>query len=113
MLLVVSTLTSVIFFLAWIDNVSIAVQWYSDIGLQKHRPADAGQADQIRIIEEEITGSKYSGPFPAFDFLSVDLSTVSTFIPFFGFLLVALGFLSILAKRMSRTTSRFSAHTTA
>lgn len=98
LLLVVCTVISIVSFMAWVDNISITCQWYSSIGLEYKHTGTVTDED-IKNAEDEIRGVKYSGPFPSLDFLSVDLSTVSTFIPFFGFLLMAVGFLRILRKK--------------
>ncbi|MDR4509980.1 MAG: MotA/TolQ/ExbB proton channel family protein [Candidatus Brocadiaceae bacterium] len=56
--------------LAWYNNLSIAMQW----------------------APVNIQGVVYRGSIPWLDWCCVDFSTISTFIPFFGFLLITLGF---------------------
>lgn len=60
--------------LAWYNNVSVAAQW---------NPSTGYSAD-------------YHGPIPWLDWSSVDFSTVSTFIPFFGFVLITIAFVRLL-----------------
>ena len=65
---------------AWINNLVIAAKWYTAMSNGK--------------LLTDI-----SGPFPFFDFACVDMSGISTFIPFFGFLLVTIGVLKIKRKQ--------------
>lgn len=100
---------TVIGFLAWINNISIAREWYNDL--------KKGELYQITTKSENennggnlTSGSKiYSGPIPIFDEVSkVDTSTVATFVPFFGCLLIVVGFYRIAtAKKGSHASEYF------
>jgi hypothetical protein len=69
--------------LAWFNNICIVRLWYLDLTSPEWSLTVA-------------SGKTYSGPIPALDWSAVDFSTVSTFIPFFGFLMITLGFLRII-----------------
>ena len=69
--------------LAWFNNICIVRLWYLDLTSPEWSLTAA-------------SGKTYSGPIPILDWSAVDLSTVSTFIPFFGFLMITLGFFRIL-----------------
>jgi len=60
--------------LAWYNNVCVAAQW---------NPTSGYSTD-------------YNGPISWLDWTSVDFSTISTFIPFFGFVLISIGFVRLL-----------------
>lgn len=90
LLFLFSLAMTVIAGLAWFNNICIVRLWYLDLT----SPAWSLTA---------TAGKNYNGPIPALDWSAVDLSTVSTFIPFFGFLLITLGFWRIIrgAKEVS------------
>lgn len=89
---VVSIGLAVFFGLAWFDNLCLAVKWYSEVvkGDIFLRPeVREGALADLGVLR---------GPLPFLDWMSVDLSTITTFIPFFGFLLVSLGFRKVYRK---------------
>jgi len=65
--------------LAWINNVCIVTQW-----------------------DPQSPNKVYHGPMRYFDVYAVDFSTATTFIPFFGFGLIAAGLIRILMNASSR-----------
>lgn len=71
--------------LAFVNNVSVVARWGRAF---REAGGDAAQMPE-----------RISGVMPAFDWAAVDYSCVSTFIPFFGFLLVAVGYLRIMLGR--------------
>jgi len=74
---------SIVAFLAWYNNLQIALQWDPNNGHE----------------------SDYSGSIPSFDKFAVDFTTVSTFIVLLGCFLISVGFL-----RTSMSSSRCSAN---
>lgn len=101
--------------LAWIDNLSVARQWHSGV-IERARKSAAREAEKEankdrkltekeqkeadqKAAEEKKAAEKeeiYSGPISFLDWTCVDMTTVSTFAPFFGFLLIGVGFFRIL-----------------
>jgi len=71
---------------AWVNNLFVASKWYIAMSNGK--------------LLTDVTG-----PIPFLDFLCVDMSGISTFIPFFGFLLVTIGILKI--KRAQTISEAF------
>lgn len=72
--------------LAWYNNIRVALQWNPNDG----------------------HGGTYLGPVSWLDWSAVDFSTASTFIPFFGVLLIAAGFFRISkAKENSDVLEHF------
>lgn len=76
-LIVVLVILTILSGLAWFDNISIALQWNPGNGHQ----------------------GKYSGLISWMDWASVDFSTATTFIPFFGFLLITAGLIRISGSK--------------
>lgn len=71
--------------LAWLNNVMVAIQW---------NPKDA-------------PSKIYHGPISLLDWSAVDFSTVTTFVPFLGFLLIAVGFFSIAKAKRNTNVSEY------
>ncbi len=69
--------------LAWFNNICVTRLWYRDL-----IAADWNKTTTV--------GQVYQGPINWLNWSAVDLSTVTTFIPFFGSLLIFLGFIAIL-----------------
>ena len=84
--------------LAFIDNVSVVVRWRAAF------VASGGDAEAL--------SGKIPGVLPWFDWAAVDYSCVSTFIPFFGFLLFAVALVRVLAgqKRPSADFPFFASY---
>jgi len=73
--------------IAWYNNIWIALQW------------------------QPIIGKEYRGPIPWFDWAAVDFSTITTFIPFCGFVLIVIGLLkTALGSRVSEYFPFFRWH---
>jgi len=72
--LIVFAVAAVFAALAWYNNICIALQWNPTSGHSE----------------------EYHGPISWLDWCGVDFSTVSTFIPFFGFVLITMGLARIL-----------------
>lgn len=70
---------------AFVDNVSVVLAW---------RRAFAECAGDASKMPEA-----FSGILPAFDWAAVDFSCVSTFIPFFGFTLLAIAVMRVMRGR--------------
>lgn len=93
--------------LAWINNICIAMEWYKDLRQGElyqmtGKPSSNGANNQTS--EEKI----YSGPITQFDTISrLDISTVTTFIPFMGCLLITLGYYKILTAKKGSTISKY------
>lgn len=79
--------------LAFIDNVDIIAKYWSDFR--------AVGGDSTKMAKE------YTGIIPALDWMAVDYSAVSTFIPFFGFLFAAIGCFRILFTKKIRQNECF------
>jgi len=108
-LFILTSLLTVFFFIAWINNSVGAFNLYNDlIDLNREfaqrtnitTPAAPKMADSIpgsSKIVEQIKEGRYKGLeiLGPIGFLSIDFSTVTTFIPFLGFLCIALGFYRI------------------
>lgn len=70
--------------LAWINNLFVVRAWYVDLV--------RGNVDHGGQLLSKV----HHGPFASLDWTAVDLSTITTFIPFFGFLLATLALLRLL-----------------
>lgn len=103
--MIVCGMVTVVAFLVWINNVSVAAQWYSDV-MHNRGIAKAGNNNGAEIKEKliDIGEREYVGPItgpitwldgPA----SVDYSTMATLIPFFGMLYITIGLGRIAWKR--------------
>ncbi len=90
--LVVSLALTAFSALAFIDNVSVVVRWRAAF------LASGGDAEAL--------AAKIPGILPWFDWAVVDYSCVSTFIPFFGFLLFTVALLRVLSGQ-KRPTANF------
>ncbi len=69
--------------LAWLNNILVVRLWYLDLN---------SVASKIVPTAEKI----YLGPIGWLNWTAVDLSTISTFIPLFGLMLITFGFWRIL-----------------
>jgi len=78
-LIIISAVAAVFTGLAWYNNTCIALQW---------NPANGHSQE-------------YHGPISWLDWSGVDFSTVSTFIPFFGLVLITIGLAKILLSAKS------------
>ena len=79
--------------LAFIDNIDIVVKYWRDFN------ACAGDSTKM--------AAKYAGILPLFDWACVDYSCVTTLIPFFGFLLAAVGCRKLLAGKKIASADTF------
>lgn len=68
--------------MAWVNNLFVVRLWYLDLAKGDIAAAKGGAASLVFKV--------YQGPIASLNWSAVDLSTISTFIPFFGFLLVTL-----------------------
>ena len=87
-LLLASLALTVVSALAWINNLYVVKAWYLDLS--------QGEIFQKSGPSEQLISKVYHGPFKSLDWTAVDLSTITTFIPFFGFLLATLALLRLL-----------------
>ena len=106
---IITALITSFFFVAWVNNTVGAYHLYSDlVDLNREFAARGSQTAEVAPqLQDSISGSteivnrikagRYKGieGFERIGFLSIDFSTVTTFIPFFGFLLIASGFFRI------------------
>lgn len=76
---VTSALAALISLLAWINNLVVLWRWAQNFITM----TESKTSETTRIV---------AGCFKWLDWSAVDLSTVTTFIPFFGFSLITLGF---------------------
>jgi hypothetical protein len=104
-------LLAMIAFLAWINNIVIALQWDPS----KIKPVDANtsegkveKANPSNIKAEEMNTNRPKGFISSLDRFAVDYSTVSTFIIFFGFALLSFRFYEIAhAKKETNVSENF------
>lgn len=83
--------------LAWLNNVAISIEWYQDIQKGKIYKIVSTEAELKEADNQKIEAKIYSGLIPQLAWWSkVDISTVTTFIPFLGFLLITIGFIKIV-----------------
>lgn len=83
--------------LAWFNNVAIAIEWYQDIQKGKNYKIVSTEAELKEAEKQKMEAKIYSGPIPQLAWWSkVDISTVTTFVPFLGFLLIAIGLIKII-----------------
>ncbi len=82
--------------LAWINNISIAAEWYRDLEEGKIYKIVSDESELKKAEDQNIEAKIYHGPMPQLARVSsVDISTVTTFIPFLGFLLVTIALIKI------------------
>lgn len=106
---IISTFVACFFFVAWINNCVGAYNLYEDliklnrdsnlvtIASTEKQPKLKDAISKSSEITDRIKAGHYNGleSLGSIGVLSIDFSTVTTFIPFFGFLLIALGFFRI------------------
>jgi len=80
----VSLLAAALCGAAWVNNIFCSSHW------------------SPKYVSEGAHGWVLKGPITWLDWTAVDVSTVTTFVPFAGFLMVSLGFLRLLRKEMCR-----------
>lgn len=95
-LMIVFSVIAVISGLAWLNNICVAKEWYGDVRKGKVYKIVRTEAEVEKADAQKIKAKVYHGPVKWLSWASVDMSTVSTFIPFFGFLLIAIAFGRIL-----------------
>jgi len=82
--------------LAWINNISIAAEWYRDIEEGKIYKIVSNEKELKKAEDQNIKAKIYHGLMPQLARVSsVDMSTVTTFIPFLGFLLMTIALIKI------------------
>ena len=107
--LMITTLITCFFFVAWVNNCVGAYKLYSDL-IEVNNDfnlrgvngiSDAPKLSDSLTTSSEITDRIKSGNYKGIralgivGVLSIDFSTVTTFIPFFGFLFITFGFFRI------------------
>ena len=96
-LIVLFLAATIISGLAWFNNVAIAREWYQDIQKGKIYKIVSTEAERKEAEKQKMEAKIYSGPIPQLAWWSkVDISTVTTFVPFLGFLLIAIGLIKIV-----------------
>lgn len=88
--------------LAWLNNLWISKGWFWDVFVK----GEVYRVETKPIVESQFTGLAtgievkfYPGLVSWLNWTFVDISTVSTFVPFLGFLLIFIGFCRILGNR--------------
>ncbi len=91
--------------LAWINNLSVARQWHHDVVQKSEKVAKKnGDGKTDKSSKKEKEEKVYKGPMSYLDWTCVDMTTVSTFVPFLGFLLIGIGFFRILMLEKNGNT---------
>jgi hypothetical protein len=100
LLFIFSLILTVVSALAWINNIFVVKMWYEDLN----------SPHNIKLLSP--VEKTYSGIITSLDWAAVDLSTISTFIPFFGLILISYGFWRILMgnKNFSEDFPFFSSY---
>lgn len=99
-LIVLFSLATIISGLTWINNIYIAKEWYSDVSKGEVYKIVTTEAEKKEATDQNIKAKIYQGPIPSSSiakiWATVDISTVSTFVPFLGFLLIAIALIRIV-----------------
>jgi len=94
----ISLLLTVMAGLAWVNNLYIAKEWHDDVMEGQLFSRTTEKSQSLETVQKEKT-KVYYGPISFFNWASrVDISTVSTFVPFLGFILITIGFIRILLQ---------------
>ena len=96
-LIVLFSIATIISGLAWYNNICIAKEWYADIQKGKVYKIVSTEAEAKEAEKQKVEAKIYSGPIPQLAWWSkVDVSTVTTFVPFLGFLLITIALIRIV-----------------